>query len=251
MAAHLRSLRADDVHTADHARDLAALPRSARAATNGHGLGLERDLERDVAASGREIGAMRSEIEELRLQGATLRQKLALLEHAVVKARALAHHDELTGLPNRRLLVEHFNHAVARANRQHKQTALLFVDLDGFKKINDAFGHALGDRLLEEVAARLLACVRASDTPCRLGGDEFIVLLPDQECRATAMAAAEHIRAALAAPYRLDGVTIAMTASIGVAVYPLDGQAYGDLIRFADREMYFDKRPAATRSAVR
>ena len=199
------------------------------------------ELSLELAASRRELASMRQQLDELLLQDGLLKRRLVRLESAVTRARALAHHDDLTGLPNRRLLLDHFNHAVARAARTHKLVAMLFVDLDGFKGINDALGHMRGDRVLKEVAWRLSQSIRRSDTACRLGGDEFIVLLPDQESRETALAAVAHIRACLVAPYVLDGAATAMTASIGLALYPLDGETYGALIRFADRAMYRDK----------
>lgn len=157
------------------------------------------------------------------------------------KARTLIYRDELTGLANRRLLLSQFHQAAARAARQRKQVALLFVDLDGFKNVNDALGHVTGDTLLRQVGARLVACIRASDTACRLGGDEFVVLLPELECRENAVIVAEKIRAHLATPYVVDGVAITMTTSIGMALYPIDAQEWGDLMRRADIAMYCDK----------
>ena len=119
------------------------------------------------------------------------------LAQAVAQARRFSHYDQLTGLPNRTLLLDRFNQAAARAARQRKQVALLFLDLDGFKSINDMLGHAAGDRLLQQVAARLTASIRTSDTACRYGGDEFVVLLPELECGESAVAACEKIRAHL------------------------------------------------------
>jgi diguanylate cyclase (GGDEF)-like protein len=145
--------------------------------------------------------------------------------------------------------LDRFNQAAARGARQLKQVALLFLDLDGFKSINDALGHTAGDLLLQQVAARLTASIRTSDTACRYGGDEFVVLLPELECRESAVAAAEKIRAHLAAPYRVERTTIEMTASVGMAMFPIDGSDFGDLIQHADAGMYCNKArgPASIR----
>jgi len=235
VAANRRALAFDGACEVGAAGTPAAPLRSERTAAD------SLDLRDELAASRRDLASLRQQLEALRLQDGLMRRRLARLENAIARARALAHHDDLTGLPNRRLLLDHFKQAVARAARTRKLVALLFLDLDGFKGINDALGHARGDRLLKEVAARLTASIRGSDTACRLGGDEFIVLLPDQECRETALAAAAHIRANLVPPYVLDGIATAMTVSMGLAVYPLDGETYGALIRFADGAMYRDK----------
>jgi diguanylate cyclase (GGDEF)-like protein len=129
--------------------------------------------------SEQELGAVRRQLDELLLRHGHLKRHAEALEQAVAKARKLAYRDELTGLPNRRLLLNHFNQAAARAARQRKQVALLFLDLDGFKNVNDAFGNRTGDTLLRQVGARLVACIRTSDTACRLGGDEFVILLSE------------------------------------------------------------------------
>jgi len=164
---------------------------------------------------------------------------------AVAQARRLAHHDELTGLPNRRLLLDRFKQVVAQGTRQHRPAALVFLDLDGFKSINDSLGHTVGDRILQQVAARLVACTRVSDTVCRYGGDEFVILLPEFEGQESAVAAAEKIRAHLDTPYVVDGTAIRMTISIGIAVYPVDGEEYGDLIKGSDFAMYRNKARSA------
>ena len=110
-------------------------------------------------------------------------------------------------------------------------------------------GHAAGDDLLQQVAARLTACIRASDTACRYGGDEFVVLLPEFEGRDCVVAAARKIQAHLARPYVIAGVAVTMTTSMGIAVYPVDGTDYGDLIEMSDLAMYRDKsRPVEIRS---
>src|SRR6476646_7409193 len=110
---------------------------------------------------------------------AGLRQEVSRLEQEVFRAQHAANHDPLTGLPNRSLLRDRVGQALARAARQGKQAALLMIDLDGFKNVNDAVGHAVGDKLLQQVARRLRTSIRATDTASRYGGDEFIVLLPD------------------------------------------------------------------------
>ena len=168
-------------------------------------------------------------------------------DEAVAKAQRFAYHDELTGLPNRHLLLDRFKLAVALAARHDHHVALLFLDLDRFKHVNDTLGHSVGDKLLQQVAVRLVACLRASDTACRYGGDEFVVLLPELGGKDGAVVVADHIRAHLAAPYLIDGAEITMTASLGIAMYPVDAHAYDDLLRVSDRAMYRDKarRPAA------
>lgn len=199
------------------------------------------ELERALAASRLQLNAARSRIDALETECSLYRRQVALLDYAVAQAREFAYHDELTGLPNRRLLLDRYNQAVALAARQHRQVALLFLDLDGFKGINDTHGHATGDRVLQQVAMRLRACIRTSDTACRYGGDEFVVLLPELDRRQSPVAAARKIRARLAVPYIVDDTAITVTASIGMAVYPVDGHAYDELMHATDNSMYRDK----------
>jgi diguanylate cyclase (GGDEF)-like protein len=196
---------------------------------------------RALASSRKRLQVALRQLDELLERDSLLQEKVALLEQEVARAHRFAFHDELTGLPNRRLLLDRFNQAVARAARQHKQIVLLFLDLDGFKRLNDVLGHAVGDRALEQVAARLTACIRASDTACRYGGDEFVVLLPDFEGQLSAVNVADKIRSRLAAPYAVGRSAMTITTSIGMAVYPIDGCALGDLIQVSDRAMYRDK----------
>lgn len=197
-----------------------------------------------------QLAAASRKIDQLRKLNRALRIEKALLRDALAKANRWACHDELTGLPNRHLLRDHFNHAVARAARQHNHVVLLFVDLNGFKRINDAIGHLGGDRLLQQVAERLKACIRSSDTACRFGGDEFVVLLTDIGLEYPEAAATDKIIRQLAAPYLIDGTTIRMRASIGVATYPVDGKNYYELLRFADFTMYRNKAVAPRRGEV-
>jgi diguanylate cyclase (GGDEF)-like protein len=118
---------------------------------------------------------------------------------------------------------------------------LLLLDLDGFKIVNDRLGHATGDKLLQRVAERLLFCIRGADTACRYGGDEFVILLPEVDGEKSAAEVAQKLRAHLAKPYVVDDHSIAVTASIGTAVYPCDGSSQNDLIRRADIAMYLAK----------
>lgn len=192
---------------------------------------------RALTASRQQPGTALSRSEVRRSQVSLLSEQGALLGQAAAQTRQFGHHDELTGLPNRRLLLERYHQAVALAARRHRQVALLLLDRDGFKRINDTYGHATGDAILQQVAARLLGCIRTSDTACRYGGNEFVVLLPQHEGQESATAVGEKIRARLAAPYALDGTVIRVTVSIGMAVYPVDGQEYGDLMPVTDRAM--------------
>jgi len=150
----------------------------------------------------------------------------------------LAQHDSLTDLPNRVLFNDRLTQAIALAERQGKQLALMFVDLDHFKKINDSLGHDVGDKLLRSVAGRLLACVRRSDTVSRLGGDEFVILLSQVEHAEDAAYSARKILRALAAPHMIDNKSLDINVSIGVSTYPNDGQDAEGLMNRADNAMY-------------
>ena len=199
------------------------------------------ELERSLEVSRERLREALLRIDILETNSLALRHQVALLQRTVTRSRRFAYHDELTGLPNRRLLLDRYGLAAALAARQHRLVGLLFLDLDGFKNVNDTHGHAAGDSILQQVAARLLASIRASDTACRYGGDEFVVLLPELETPGSALAAARKIRARLAAPYVIDGRQITVTASIGTALYPVDGHDYRELMRVTDRSMYRDK----------
>ena len=157
--------------------------------------------------------------------------------------RNMSFRDPLTKLPNRRLLHDRLQTAVARAKRDQRSIALLFVDLDQFKPINDTLGHKTGDWLLKAVAGRLVACLREYDTAARFGGDEFVVLLPDLAQREDVLRVAERIRAALAAPFVTDdGRELGISASIGVSLYPDHADSERDLLQASDEAMYLAKR---------
>ncbi len=149
-----------------------------------------------------------------------------------------AEYDDLTGLPNRMLLNDRVTQAIRMALRHKKRIAVLFMDLNGFKKINESLGYSTGDRLLQCISQRLLSCVRASDTVSRHGGDEFVVLLSELEGRDGAATTAKKLVEAVAKPYLIDDYTLTVTASIGVTVYPEDGTDVETLFRNADTAMY-------------
>lgn len=153
----------------------------------------------------------------------------------------MAQHDALTDLPNRLLLTDRLNVALAQAQRSGKRLALMFMDLDRFKNLNDVFGHDLGDRVLREVATRLTDCVRAADTVSRQGGDEFLVVLPEIESEQDAARIAEKLIAAVAAPFVLDGTEVVLSGSIGIACFPENGRDAEALLRNADVAMYVAK----------
>jgi diguanylate cyclase (GGDEF)-like protein/PAS domain S-box-containing protein len=150
----------------------------------------------------------------------------------------LAQHDALTDLPNRILFNDRLTQAIALAERQGRQLAVMFIDLDHFKKINDSLGHDVGDKLLQSVAGRLMACVRRSDTVSRLGGDEFVILLSQVEHAEDAAFSARKILRALAAPHTIDNKSLDINVSIGVSTYPNDGQDAEGLMNRADNAMY-------------
>ena len=169
--------------------------------------------------------------------------------HDVSEARAKslemshsAQHDVLTDLPNRVLFNDRLTQAITLAQRQGKQLAVMFVDLDHFKKINDSLGHDVGDKLLQSVAERLTACIRRSDTVSRLGGDEFVILLSQVEHAEDAAFSARKILRALTVPHTIDNKNLDINVSIGVSTYPGDGQDAESLINRADNAMYEAKQ---------
>jgi len=162
------------------------------------------------------------------------------IEHvqAATRMEQLAHTDPLTGLPNRALFMDRFSQALAEARRRKQQLALLFVDLDKFKPINDTLGHEAGDQTLKEIAGRMLACVREMDTVARLGGDEFIIILRDIKHAGDAATVARKIQHAISRPVELQGKRFELGCSIGVSLYPKDGEDVDTLLKNADTTMY-------------
>lgn len=160
---------------------------------------------------------------------------------AALKMAHLAQHDVLTDLPNRFLFTDRLRHAIELTKRQRQMLAVLFLDVDRFKHINDSLGHAVGDRLLQSVAQRLVACVRSADTVSRQGGDEFVILLPDVKRVEDAAAAADKILEATSLPHYVDKHELHVTASIGIVIYPEDGADDATLLKNADAAMYHAK----------
>jgi len=169
-----------------------------------------------------------------------LSRRRVVEEHIAHAARVeyIAHHDSLTTLPNRSLFSKLLGHSISQAHRYKRQLAVLFLDLDHFKNINDTLGHEAGDQLLQEVAARLKTCLRDSDTVARLGGDEFVVMLPELDVEKYTATVARKILAAVARPFILAGQEYSVTASIGISTYPQDGLDEQTLTKNADVAMY-------------
>ncbi|HEY9527364.1 MAG TPA: EAL domain-containing protein, partial [Anaerolineales bacterium] len=175
---------------------------------------------------------------QLVISGIEAHKMTQQVETAKAQLDHLAHHDVLTGLPNRMLLQDRLSHAIELARRQGRQFAMLFMDLDRFKHINDSLGHAVGDQLLQSVARRLMRCMRHSDTVSRQGGDEFVVLLSTIKHPDDAAISAQKILAALAVPHLIGELELHVSVSIGISIYPEDGRDAETLIKSADTAMY-------------
>jgi len=177
-----------------------------------------------------------------------------IVRHDVSQAQAtadkmthLAQHDFLTQLPNRMLLDDRIAQGIEQAKRHSRALALIFVDLDNFKTINDSLGHTVGDRLLKSVADRLQSCVRSSDTVSRTGGDEFIVLLTEVQGERNAAGTAKKILQAMALEHDIENLALTITCSLGISLYPRDGQSSDVLVCHADRAMYQAKQAGRNR----
>lgn len=153
-----------------------------------------------------------------------------------------AHYDSLTALPNRKLFVKNLEQAITSAQQENTLVAVLYIDLDGFKAINDKHGHAVGDELLVKAAQRLTECVRSSDSVARLGGDEFVITLADIDDKKAGQKVAQKVTQALALPFALERITVSISASVGVALYPQDAGTLDRLVDCADSAMYQAKQ---------
>ncbi|MEB3827526.1 CHASE2 domain-containing protein [Phormidium sp. CCY1219] len=209
-----------------------------------HFIATKRSLHKDPAGNVFLVGAIRDITErkrmeeELKRTAAELASSYEELKLSENRLRHQAYHDTLTGLPNRTLFYERLRQALEWAAVNQQQVAILFLDLDGFKTINDTQGHECGDLLLQDVANRLSACLRGSDTVARLGGDEFTVILPAIPRKQDALRVAHKIMSTLSAPFVLHEREIHVTTSIGISLYPLDGEDLEGLINKADAAMY-------------
>jgi len=195
----------------------------------------------------------RSMATEIALAGSMLSGVLALLAWLMIHGRQralnvaatmtqelrhMAQHDPLTGLPNRALFNDRLGRELARAQREHGSFAMVFIDLDRFKPVNDAYGHDMGDQVLQQVARRLEGCVRSADTVGRIGGDEFVVLLENQGDTDSLLALAEKLRRSVKQPIVIDEHELSISCCVGVAVYPRDGVDAVSLTKSADDAMY-------------
>lgn len=185
-----------------------------------------------------EIGTLARSFQRLAGQ---IRSQMHELEQSRMELRHLAQHDPLTGLPNRALFDDRATLALASVRRDGSRLAMIFIDLDGFKPVNDRFGHAAGDAVLKEIASRIRSSIRESDTAARIGGDEFVVLLRNIQTSADALAVSEKIREALSRPCTLENQRVSVSASIGISIYPEHGTDMIELCRNADHAMYIAK----------
>ncbi len=234
-----------DVRAFDHPEDREAVSRAiSLGEINGEGYACEHRIVRAD-------GAQRMVRERLRTiydgEGTAIAQVGSLVDITAQKQREaelqhLAHYDSLTKLPNRALLEERLRGALTRAERTHTRCAVLFLDLDDFKHVNDRYGHPAGDELLEQVGRRLERQVRSSDTVARPSGDEFVIVLEDLQSDEDAVEAARKILASFDERFTITGASFRMNASIGIAVHPPAGRTAAELIRAADHEMYVVKR---------
>jgi diguanylate cyclase (GGDEF)-like protein len=180
---------------------------------------------------GRELATLRSD-------NARLRREVAVLKEREAQAQRLADRDGLTGLYSRRRMMDLLDSSIDEAKQQWRCVGLLFIDLNGFKCINDEYGHAAGDKILTTVASRIAARVRTADFVCRYGGDEFVVILPSVPDAAAVTRVADMIRERVALPYWIEGQEQHLTAAIGESMYPHDGEHADELLHRADQAMY-------------
>jgi diguanylate cyclase (GGDEF)-like protein/PAS domain S-box-containing protein len=203
----------------------------------------ERRAAQDALIRARDELELHVQERTAELAEANMRLQLEIQERrqAEEQVRHLANHDPLTDLPNRRLLEDRLAQAIASARRNAGQVAVLFIDLDRFKPINDTHGHRTGDLMLQAISRRLRGLLREVDTVARVGGDEFVVVLPEMHSRDAAGETAQRILDAMVIPYAIEGLQLSVTPSMGIALYPSDAMDVGELIDRADDAMYAAK----------
>lgn len=220
-----------------------------------HALGKSEAVEVKVQEAAEELVAVNEALAEEVVERDSLEQRVLQSESALSQsasalskslaaeesARHRALHDALTALPNVTLFGDRIENALEQARRHHWRLAVMFLDLDGFKRINDTHGHDVGDRVLQEVAKRLADSVRGGDSVGRRGGDEFLVLILEIQDDASAITLATKLGAIIAKPILVDGVPLTVKTSIGIAVYPDDAKSAADLLKCADVAMYVAK----------
>jgi diguanylate cyclase (GGDEF)-like protein/PAS domain S-box-containing protein len=209
---------------------------------------IKRSLHQDAGGNLFLVGIIRDITErkrmeeELKRTAAELIRSNAELQQSASQLSHIANHDSLTGLPNRKLFYERLEHAIEWAQERQQLVGLLFLDLDGFKQINDSMGHDVGDLLLKAIAKRLSGCLRGSDTVCRLGGDEFTVILPAIPSAQDAARVAEKVLQTIAQPLDLCGTSVVITSSVGISLYPTNAIEVEMLVKEADNAMYQAKQ---------
>ncbi len=207
--------------------------------------GADVDRPADAAA----VASLQRELTELRIAYTGLQRAMAERDAVAERYAYLAHHDALTGLPNRLLLADRLTQALAFARRAGTEITVTYLDLDCFKEINDTLGHAAGDRVLSEVALRLVRCIRSADTASRLGGDEFVLVCytAGGQCEAAQIAA--RVLTAIAEPIDVCGTAVSLAASVGMTVSSAGSGEPADLIAAADTAMYAAKAGGGNRFA--
>ncbi|PRC92457.1 putative bifunctional diguanylate cyclase/phosphodiesterase [Solimicrobium silvestre] len=240
-AAHLRENAIGLREDAAHMRERTALAREREARVRESAVTLrEQEICGPGPSSDHSI-VLRQANEHLVIAAIESQKLVEIVQTAKMELDHLAHHDVLTDLPNRILLLDRLTQAIELARRQGKQLAVMFLDLDHFKYINDSLGHTVGDLLLQSIAHLLVACVRNSDTVSRQGGDEFVLLLPSIEHVNDAAHCAQKIITAFTLPHSIDQHNLHISVSIGVSIYPDDGLDAETLIKSADTAMYHAK----------
>jgi diguanylate cyclase len=208
----------------------------------GNALQKSKSVEIDLQAISDDMSAVNTALKNELKQRQVLEQKLVDAEAKERLASHAAFHDALTDLPNRALFNERLEHGLEQAKRHDRQLAVMFLDLDGFKGINDTYGHDIGDLLLQTLSQRLKASTRADDTVCRIGGDEFLYLLSEVRSERDTTLLAEKLLKLIQDPCHIDGRDLVIKSSIGIAIFPKDGRTPESLVKCADTAMYHAKK---------